>query len=118
MQWLMALPSYLGYVLGYAYVRAHSTNLVWNQTRLGPLKFHSTLQFKGLAAIYLTNALGIIVSGGLLIPWAVVRTLKYRADHTRVLLDGHMTEFLGSVQHTVSAAGAEALEFFDWDLSL
>lgn len=118
MTYLAALPIYVGYVLGFAYVRAKSTNLVWNNTRLGPLQFHSTLPVKGLCTLYLTNALGIIVSCGFLIPWAVMRTLQFRVEHLHVLKNGRLDEFLGSKQRTVAAIGAETLDIFDWDLSL
>jgi uncharacterized membrane protein YjgN (DUF898 family) len=74
--WSFAVPMYAGYVLAYAYVQAHSSNLVWNHTRLGPLRFQSTLRGRGMAKLYVTNALAIITSLGLLIPWAVMRTLK------------------------------------------
>ena len=115
---IMPLASYVGYVFAYAYIRARSTNLVWQKTRLGPLTFNASMQFRKLAGIYLTNVLAIVASLGLLTPWAVVRTLKYRADQMEVRLHGTMTEFLGSEQETVTAAGAEAMELFDWDLSI
>ncbi|UCG79086.1 MAG: DUF898 domain-containing protein [Nitrospirota bacterium] len=112
------LPVYVGYVLAFAYVQANITNTVWNQIGLGPMRFESTLKSCELAKLYLTNALGIIVSLGLLIPWAVIRTLKYRADHTRVIRSGEFTEFEGSRSYSVQAAGAEVGEFFDMDLSI
>jgi uncharacterized membrane protein YjgN (DUF898 family) len=116
--WFFAVPTYAGYVLAYAYVQAHSSNLVWNHTRLGPLSFKSTLSGWGMAKLYVTNALAIIASLGLLIPWAVMRTLKYRADHMRVLREGELTEFQGSDMSAVEAVGAETVDFFDMDLSL
>jgi uncharacterized membrane protein YjgN (DUF898 family) len=116
--WLFAVPMYAGYVLAYAYVQAHSSNLVWNHTRLGPLRFQSTLRGGGMAKLYVTNALAIIASLGLLIPWAVMRTLKYRADHMRVLQEGELAEFQGSDMSSVEAIGAETVDFFDMDLSL
>jgi uncharacterized membrane protein YjgN (DUF898 family) len=115
---LILLPMYIGYVLGYAYIQAHASNLVWGKTRLGPIAFQSTLTARGLAKLYLTNAIAIIVSVGLLTPWAVIRTLKYRADHIRVLNHGELTEFTGGDKTAVQAAGAEVGEFFDVDLSL
>ncbi len=116
--WFFAAPVYAGYVLAYAYVQAHSGNLVWNHTRLGPLRFQSTLSGWEMAKLYVTNALAIIASLGMLIPWAVMRTLKYRADHMRVLQDGEIAEFQGSDLGAVGAAGAETVDFFDMDLSL
>jgi uncharacterized membrane protein YjgN (DUF898 family) len=113
-----AVPMYAGYVLAFAYVQAHSSNLLWNHTQLGPLRFQSTLLGRGMAKLYLGNALGIIASLGLLTPWAVMRTLKYRADHLQVLQEGELTEFLGSETSAVQAIGSEMGDFFDVDLSL
>lgn len=115
---LALLPAYAGYVLAFAFVQARLANLVWNHTRLGPLHFRSTLGAGGLAKLYITNAFGILASVGLLIPWAVIRTLKYRVDHMRVLLDGDLATFRATGSNAVRAAGAEVGEFFDLDLSL
>jgi uncharacterized membrane protein YjgN (DUF898 family) len=115
---IMSLPVYLSYMLGFAYVQANIGNLVWNHTRLGPLRFKSTLSGGGMAKLYFTNAVGILASLGLLTPWAVMRTLKYRADNMRVLVDGELTALTGGAVSAVQAAGAEMGEIFDVDLSL
>ncbi len=120
--WLLTyigpLLGYAGYVLAYAYIRARSANLTWNNTRLGPLRFLSTLRCRDLIRLYVTNALGIVASCGLLIPWAVIRTWKYRADNVKVWQERALTQFQGSDQTTVTALGSEALDIFDMDLSL
>ncbi len=112
------LPIYAGYVLAFAYVNANITNAVWNKIQLGPLRFRCTLKGPTLAKIYLTNALAIIASAGLLIPWAVIRTFKYRTDQTQVKQSNNITEFQGQEADKVSAAGAEVSEFFDLDLAI
>lgn len=112
------LFSYAGYVLAYAYIRARSANLAWNNTRIGPLRFESTLGCRDMLKLYVTNALAIVASLGLMIPWAVVRTWKYRADNTRVFQEGALAQFQGSDRSKVEALGAETLDIFDLDLSL
>lgn len=118
MTYLAAAPIYIGYVLAFAYTQARSGNLVWNHTHLGPLRFCSTLRSRDLLKLYGTNALGIVASLGLLIPWAVMRTVKYRADNMLVLQEGELSEFQGSDRSAVTAVGAETVDFFDVDLSL
>lgn len=115
---LTSLPVYAAYVLSFAYIQARSGNLVWNRAQLGPLRFRSTLRGRDLAKLYLTNALAIVASAGMLIPWAVMRTLKYRAENMHVLLEGDLTDFVGGDTSAVRAAGAEVGEFFGLDLSL
>ncbi len=120
--WLLTYISpilvYAGYVLAYAFVKARSGNLVWNNTCLGPLCFQSTLRCRDLVKLYVTNALAIVASLGLLIPWAVIRTWKYRADNMRVFQKEALTQFQGSDNSKVAALGAETLDNFDVDLSL
>jgi uncharacterized membrane protein YjgN (DUF898 family) len=112
------LPFYLVYVFAYAYSQAKTGNLVWNNTQLGPLRFQSILTGRGLAWLYLSNGFAILLSLGLLIPWAVVRSFRYRADRLRGLMQGEWAVFHGSVASTVQAAGAEVGELFDLDFSL
>ncbi|MEJ2105747.1 MAG: YjgN family protein [Acidiferrobacteraceae bacterium] len=115
---LFVIPFYVVYVLAYAFTRSRGINLVWNQTRLGPLRFESSLRAWGLMGLYVSNAIGILATAGLLIPWAVTRTMKYRADHMRVFLHGNLEDFTGTHTDTVQATGAEVGDFFDLDLSL
>lgn len=116
--YLILIPIYFGYVVGYAYIRAKITNLVWNNTSLGPVRFKSTLGVMDLTKLYIANALGILASCGFLVPWAVIRTVKYRATQLKVTRGGELTEFVGSQKQSVAAVGAETLDLFDWDLSL
>ena len=116
--YIMAIPIYIGYVIAYAYVRANITNIVWKNIRLGPVFFEGRFRSMDLLKLYLTNAFGIIVSAGLLIPWAVIRTFRYRVEHTQVFNSGNLTSFGGDQRKTVKATGAEVTDFFDMDLSL
>ncbi|HYA39771.1 MAG TPA: YjgN family protein [Syntrophobacteraceae bacterium] len=115
---VIIVPIYAGYVLAYAFYQSRSGNLVWNHTALGPIRFRSALRSRDLLKLYVTNALGIVASLGLLIPWAVMRTMKYRADTMRVTLEGELTGFEGSDLTRVGALGAETMEIFDMDFSL
>jgi uncharacterized membrane protein YjgN (DUF898 family) len=109
---------YAMYVVAYAYIQARIMNLVWNNTRLGPLHFKSSIGVRSLLKLYLINALAILASAGLLIPWATMRALKYRADHLAVMATGDLSEFRGSEDTSVKAVGAEVGDFFDFDMSI
>jgi uncharacterized membrane protein YjgN (DUF898 family) len=82
------------------------------------LNFRSTQRARDLVKLYLGNALAIAATLGLAIPWAVIRTLRYRAQHMTIALDGDLSAFRGSETTAVRAAGAEIGEFFDLDVSL
>ncbi len=109
---------YAMYVAVFAYTQARIANLVWNHTQLGPLKFQSRLTARSLLALYLTNLLAIAASLGLLIPWAVIRTHKYRAARFSVMAEGEISDFAGRGAASVQAAGAEVGELFDFDMSI
>jgi uncharacterized membrane protein YjgN (DUF898 family) len=94
-------------------------NLTFNATSLGEsVHFVSTLKARKLAWIYFVNLLVIVVTGGLMVPWAVVRTAQYRASCLRVESAGDLESFLADVARPVGATGDQMGEFFDVDLSL
>lgn len=115
---VIMVPIYAGYVVAFGFMQARTGNLVWSSTALGPLRFESTLKGGELGMLYLTNAIAILGSLGLLIPWAVIRTLRYRAEHMRVFTDDSLNAFHGQDKTAVQAAGSEVGEFFDMDVSL
>lgn len=117
-KWMGIIASYSGYGLAYACIQTKVTNLVWNNTTLGPLKFRSNLPVKGMVNLYFTNVLAIVASAGLLIPWAVMRTAKFRVSHMKVIATGDIAEFQGSKSESVQATGAETMELFNMDFSL
>lgn len=116
--YLTSVVSYVGYIFAFAYIKANITNIVWNKISLGPIGFHCTLKGRELARIYITNLIGIILTAGLLIPWAVIRTIRYRTEHTQIKCSGDVQAFQGQTTRRVQATGAELTDFFDFDLSI
>lgn len=102
-----------------AYTKAHTANLVFHSSGLGPrLTFGSTLSAWKLARIYFVNAVAIIFTLGLLIPWAVIRVARYRAEQLKLASDGPLEDHLAEMSRDVAATGEELGEMFDVDLSL
>ena len=101
-----------------AYTRSRVSNKVFNATTLaGSHRLVSTLSARQLAKLYATNVVAITVSVGLAVPWAVIRTARYRAECLAVG-GPDFDAFVGSVMRDVAATGEELGEFFDVDLSL
>ena len=115
---LMIVPIYASYLFTFAYIQSRLGNLIWNRTRVGPLYFRSTLGGRSMATLYLTNLLAIATSAGLLTPWAVMRTLRYRTNNTRVFRTDTLMFFAGNNVSSVKATAAEIGEFFDLDFSI
>ena len=112
------VAAYGGYLLLFAYLRARITNLILNAMTIGPVQFESTLRARDLAGLYLVNIIAIIVTLGLATPWAVVRTLRYRAAKTTVLVAGGLDSFVAGETRQVAATGEAVGEMFDFDIGL
>lgn len=109
---------YVGSFLLFAYIRARTTNALWNAVRIGPLRFDSTLSAGALIWIYFSNLVAIAFTLGLATPWAVVRATRYRASMTAVIVSGSLEGFAQAEAQQVSVAGEEAAELFDIDIAL
>ncbi|HEY2627877.1 MAG TPA: YjgN family protein [Usitatibacter sp.] len=102
----------------FAFTRSRVTNLTFNASSAGRARFVSSIGFWRLARIYFVNVFVIVVTCGLMVPWAVVRVAKYRAECLRLEADGDLEGVLADVSKPVAATGDQLGEFFDVDLSL
>jgi uncharacterized membrane protein YjgN (DUF898 family) len=109
---------YGGLFLLFAYLRARTTNAIWNAVRIGPLTFESALRARDMIWLYFSNLLAIAFTLGLATPWAVVRAMRYRASKTTVVASGPLDGFAQAEAQQVSVAGEEVAELFDIDIAL
>lgn len=113
--WLF-LVIYLGFL---AYLKANVTNFVFNHTHLGKLRLESTLQVDQMLWLYFSNAIGIVLSLGLLIPWAKIRMIRYRlANLTLHVANDDLNNFVAAERDKASAIGEEMGDMFDVDIGL
>jgi uncharacterized membrane protein YjgN (DUF898 family) len=110
---LPVLASYLGYAFAYAYLQARLTNLVWDGTYGAGVRFSSTLGAIALARLYLGNLFAIVLTLGLAVPWAVVRTLRYRMANFAMLVNEEVVHEASPALLNVSATGQELGEIFN-----
>lgn len=96
---------------------ARIQNLVWNGTALGAHSFFSDVRARDLFVIYLTNFIGIVLTLGLYKPFADLRLAGYRLQHMALSLKGSLDEIVAGQRHDVNAAGEEAADLFDFDIS-
>jgi uncharacterized membrane protein YjgN (DUF898 family) len=67
-----------------------------------------------MAWIYFSNALAIVASVGLAIPWASVRTARYRADNMMAIAEEDLAGLLaGQRTSDLAATGSEAADILD-----
>src|ERR1044071_260913 len=91
----------------YGYIRARTINAVFNNLRVGPVRFESVLSARRLMGLYVTNIVAIVLSLGLATPWAVVRTMRYRASRLTAIAAGPLDSFVQGESQQLSATGEE-----------
>jgi uncharacterized membrane protein YjgN (DUF898 family) len=116
----VALPMMFAGAFAYGVYQAGFTNLMYRNARIADLRFRSELQAAPLAWIYISGAVAVVLSLGLLTPWAQVRLARYRASALTLIAASGLDAF---VQGSEPAEGAgalasEAADLFDFDLGL
>jgi uncharacterized membrane protein YjgN (DUF898 family) len=119
MIWVLPLLGvYAGYAVGYAYIQARTTNLLWNGTSGDGFRFSSSVSAMKLVRIYIGNIVAVALTAGLLIPWAVVRTLKYRLDNFAMIVEKEVVHEANPAFARVGATGQELGDFFNLDFGV
>ena len=106
------------YLAGWTWLRVALTNEFWNNLRLGPHRFDCRLEFFTMYWLYASNLLAIIATVGLLVPWAMVRTARYRASRFALVVDGDIDAFVAEGREREGAVGAEIGDAFQLDIGL
>ena len=103
----------------FAFTQSRVSNLVFNSTALEQrVRFSSELKARRLGWIFFTNILVVLATLGLMIPWAAIRSARYRAECLGAECPAGLESFLGEVAVNVTATGEEMGEMFDVDFSL
>jgi uncharacterized membrane protein YjgN (DUF898 family) len=117
----LALPVslfFLSYLATILYVPTALTNLTWSSTSLGTHRFKCSLRLRDLLWLYLSNAVAVLCTLGLLAPWASVRMIKYRLDRLSATGTGCFDWVTASSDQQVGAAAEELGDMLGFDLGL
>ena len=116
--WPAVILFYLSLGFLIVYLQTSITNLVLSHAHLGDHRLESTLRTTQMLWINVSNTIAIVLSVGLLIPWATIRKVRYRLENLKLLAAGELDDFIAGEQETVAAAGGEIADFFDFDLGI
>jgi uncharacterized membrane protein YjgN (DUF898 family) len=94
---------------------AFLSNLSRNFTTIKDCSFKGTIHPLKLGFISATNALLILLSLGMLYPWAKIRYLRYKLENTHFACSDY-NSFISSGYEKRNALGEEALDFFDIEI--
>ena len=109
----------LAVVLGTAIlVQTVITNYVLQHTKLGDLAFDMRMDPMHVLWIQLSNVVVIVLSIGMMIPWAKVRIVRYRLSCLSVLEREPLDNFVASERERLTATGDEMGDALDLDLGL
>jgi len=108
---------YLLMLLGGNYIGVKILNLSVSNTSLdGQHGFNSNLGVWTYLWISLSNFVLILVSVGLLFPYAQIRMTRYRSEHTSALAADDLDNFAADVEQSASATSEGMADFLDVDL--
>lgn len=121
----------LVYFLAYAYIQAKTFNAVWGNTTLTKITgtaitasniplvaFNAVVSTWKIFFIYVTNTIAILLSIGLLIPWAKIRMVKYKIDHLAVSSIADLKTITAVEKDKEGAIGSEMGDILDIDIGL
>ena len=109
----------LVFYIGYFCYRAIARNVVFGHLTLAKVhSFESRLSGTRLAWILLSNTLLIVLTLGLLQPWAAVRRWRYEKETLTLIPGGPLDEFIGQVQASDEVISSEYADLQDMDLGL
>ena len=109
---------YIAVFVSAVFIMARLTNVGYNRTRFGSVGFRSTIRARDMLWIYVSNTACILLSVGLLVPWAQIRLARYRAQHIELVGAGDLESFRAELSPERFAGGAETASVFDVDVSL
>jgi uncharacterized membrane protein YjgN (DUF898 family) len=115
---LALLATVLALLATLSYIHVAVTNLVWSNVEVGGVSTRSELETFPMYWIALTSLIGIILSFGLLIPWATIRMTRYRIEHTSLLNAEQLPALLSAETTQVGAAGEELSDLLGLDIAV
>lgn len=118
-QSLLLLATVPAYLLVYAYFQAQRFNLVYGNSVLADhYGFRAKLSTAGLAWLYLSNLVIVVITLGLGIAWAKVRAARYHLERLEFVAGQDLGLFAAAQQEKTGALGDEMGEVFDLEVGI
>jgi len=105
-------------LLIYGYMTVNVTNLIINHSQLHTHRLTCNLEIGQYCWLVYTNVLGIILSFGLLTPWAIIRLKRYKLGCIAIQVDGDFERFVAAESEKIDAIGEEFSDLLDIDFGL
>lgn len=113
----LVAPLIMGlYFAIFAYVTVAAANLNYNNITLDRHRLTANWKLGSYIWLMVTNTLGILITLGLFIPWAKVRTAHFKARFTGTELVGDIQAFVDAEREAVGSVAEGVGDLFDIDL--
>lgn len=106
------------YLFLFAYFSVRSTNLRFQFTKLAVYGFKAELKVWDYLKIVFVNIVAIVFTLGLFIPWAVIRTTKYKLSSLKISTAGNLGDFVAGEEKQISALGDAMNDMLDFDFGI
>lgn len=112
----------LAYIIGLLYLRpliaGYLFRAIWSHVHIGNNQMHTDCNPWRYGWIEMSNAFAIVFSLGLLYPWAVIRTHRYKVESLLLTCVDDPEQLYNLAQSDPYAIGEELADLFDIDVSL
>lgn len=110
---------YLGfYLVVGAYMIVTMANIQYNNSQLGEHRFTANWETLSYMKLLFVNTVLILLTIGLYIPFAKVRTAAYKAEHTQFIARGDLDSFVAGEQENTNAVAEGMNDLFSMDISI
>jgi len=106
------------YIVMALYLPTALANATWNATSIGGHRFACTLRVQDMTWLYISNALAILCTLGLLAPWAAVRLTRYRLGRLTLSGVGRLNKIIVAEDEALGATGEELGDMLGLDFGL
>lgn len=119
---IMGVLAGIGYIGFYLFIGAFvivtMANIKFNNTELGEHRFTANWELVSYTKLLFVNSLFIILTLGLYIPFAKVRTAAYKAEHMQFIAVGDLNQFAAAEKEQVNAVADGVNDLFAMDISI
>ena len=106
------------YLFIFAFLKTAVDNLSLSSSSIGSSRLESNMRVRKMLWLYISNAVLIISTLGLMTPWAKIRMKRYKIEHLHLHVGTDFDAFIADEQKESSTFGEEALDFMDFDIGL
>ena len=117
-QFIGLAPIMAVYLLAFIYVTVAFTNVFYNATSIRGHEFDADLKLGGYAKVVFINVFLTIITLGLYLPAAKIRSTRYIVENMAFMAEGPLDDFVAAEREQINALGEEFGDVFDFDIGI